>query len=254
MRSVSRVHQTCGGVKALLWFCFLLAGCSDVSPVAPAGPNLSEDPSDPGSSLVDVIWGENEGLWGYMDVAQEQDVQGTFPEWDGRDPAVDGLPAGSLWSCPAWTASTMIISTYDHGTFIIAGVFQKQFDNGTTRHGYPTARYSVPAAQHYNTQGNYYIYGGSVDVECQGGYVNLGFKKLWVGNLDPYQYYGSAGPSNRGARTGSNGWVYQNASHQNGSSGGGSGAENWQTVLQLYIDTGQCTEGWSIYVDGVKAC
>lgn len=253
MRTVRRfIHSS--ALLGAVWVSFALVGCSDSS-LAPTQPNLSEqDPENPGSGLVDVFWDEKDGLWGYMDVAEEHDVSGSFPQWDGRDPVVAGLPAGAAWSCPVTAQSVMVLATNNRGTFIIAGVFQREFEYGVMRNGFPTARYRVPPTQHYNTSGDYYLYGGSVDVECQGGYLNLGIVKYWVGNLDPYAYYGSSGPSNRRERTGSNGWAFQNASYQNGSTGGGSGAENWQSVLQRYIDTGQCTEGWTIIVDDVKRC
>jgi hypothetical protein len=185
-----------------------------------------------------------------MDVVEDVDVPGTYPQWNGEDPAISGLPAGEAWSCPASSYSVMVLGTREHGTFIIAGLFKRLWEHGARRNGFPTARYQVPDAQHPNTSANYYIYGGQVDVECQGGYLQRGIIKQWVGNLHPYQYHGSAGPSNRRASTASQGWAFQNASNfKNGSANG-----DWAKVLRTYVEQGICTPGWAIIIDGKKVC
>lgn len=201
-----------------------------------------------------VVW----DVTGYMDVAHMKSGDPTgLPAWNGIDPAYSGMPVGGDWSCPDVSGSVMVLHTVQHGTFILSGIFSKITNTGT-RNGYPTAKYQVPFGDHYNTAATWYISGGVVDVECRGGWLALGsLKMVWVGNLDPYRYSGGvSGPSNSSPGVTNAGWGYHDDS--NGSSGstkGGNGSSTtWSGVLNHWMSTGECTPGWTLFVDNARVC
>lgn len=220
-------------------------GCTD-APIS-----LAEPPGPRRVVAEEIEWTYVDG---HMDaISEPESVEGSFPEWDGIDPAYSALPDGQTYSCPAVGASVMVIGS-DKGTFIVAGIFSLVSRHAGTRHGFPHARYSVPNTTHYNIEGTYYIHGGYVDVTCRGRFFTVGGIRRWIGDLHPYAYYGAGGPVSRGASNYSGqGWAYQNTANQF-SSGSQNSQGDWANVLKKYLETGECTPGWAIVVDGVKVC
>lgn len=149
------------------------------------------------------------------------------------------LPAAE---CPAKVSGGFWVGWRGHD-FIIWGDWIRQ----TSLRSWPwgTAEYAIPAGPHESKDGKAIIYSGVVVGRCFGGPNRYG---EWEGIIVVDWARGDAkelpaSPSGGGGTFTANpgGW-------------GSTGDKEADAVIKHFLETGECSEGWVIIVDGVRVC
>lgn len=184
-------------------------------------------------------------------------ASGVEPIWDGTD-----MTGSTVFSCAPYVVNpTFKVYVPEHSTYVTIeghGVWMFAMSRGTSAFGVPMAEYYAAAGEHWSSVPDlsYYAMGGSIRGVCYTVKVRVpGAAALYVGFTRWYDYTGSIyrrGSSPGGSGSGGRGWAYSVTGDQ-WRNGEGQG-EDWNDVLDTWWQSGGCTEGWEIWVDGDQKC
>ena len=241
-----------------------IAACSEgTAPLEPftgrhANECTDEGPTEPGCPVQIQFTSELE-----TDVAQDVGfATGAEPLWSGESFAE--VMESSERFCPSFykpgKISWYVPEFGENAVFDLPGTAYLQAVIGRTVLGFPMARYSIPISTLTSTEpaGKYKIFGNvTLYVVCnmvrfrtsRGRLVEGGFMRIYnmEANIQLTEPGGASGSSDRG-------WAWQDSfTGQEYKNGAGQGSD-WRAALDTYIETGVCTRGWEIWVDGEQLC
>ncbi|HEX6750861.1 MAG TPA: hypothetical protein VF092_26475 [Longimicrobium sp.] len=210
----------------------------------PTLPGCETNPEDPSGS-TGIITGE-------------LDIDGIV-----TDTVDTGLPWNPSYSSAGWdgtgfhcksTIDGMHFNWKNH-YFETEGESQYMGRIPSSIAGVVKGRYSLPNGPWLSTDGRARIWSGTVDANCYFEYAQSGFFLIEAGFIVVYRFNGDYEELGSDATF---------ASHEGGSEYGGevyhsldalrSGDPAAYAVVRSYLDTGNCTEGWVIVIDGVRVC
>ena len=205
-------------------------------------------------SLVYQVIDEDQPMATDGDTAAPQ----TLPLWTGQ--YADQI-AGD-WVCPSRDVDPIwrVYIPEDAADVFFIAPIATFFRYTGTRGGYPTGEYILPPGDFYSfvPSFRYGATGGHLFGICKVKQVRdpLG-RIVEIGLVTWYDYSGTVF---RRTPTGSTefadrGWAYHDnfAGSTSGQSSGLSGGTP-QSVVERFIESGACTAGWEIWVDGAKRC
>lgn len=183
---------------------------------------------------------------------------------DGSEPAWYGQTEPSLTAplkCPATisvaTNKVWIPEYSENATFYVMGLVKVR-DIGYSALGEPMAEYRVPFIETSSAQplGKYKMLGGSMYGRCKVQELKVGSTvKVMVGPITWYNYDGEIFLAEDSYPGGGNdadrGWAFRD-SQQGTTTGRGAGVPS--DVVNRFLNHGECTLGWEIWVDQMMRC
>lgn len=243
----------------------LVAACTERTPLEPVEGKIlvsyqctDDGPTQPGCP---VEWSFQEEL--ETDVAQDVGLAtGGEYLWQGESFAVamEGIETSEKF-CPSFyrpgKVGMYVIEFGEDAEFYRPGTAVLQGIIGRTVLGFPMARYAIPNQILTSSQpaGKYQIVGNiTLYVVCNmvrfrtsaGRLVEGGFMRIYNVEADL-----RLAESGLGGGSPDRGWAWISGEEYRNGAGEGS---DWRVVVDDFVENGDCTAGWEIWVDGVQTC
>lgn len=231
-----------------------LTGCEETRPDPDSESSVGDPPPSQGCQVEGTPL---ESELSYLG-AVHNDGGSYYPEFYGQTFTFDDVAnsSGAYSSCPDVLQNVWFLMVINGQIekFQTVGYAHKIGEVPMLSDNFARASYQLPFDNVYSRSGRYFITDGKVKAACIHGRFQFIVGGIFGGiDASDYRIYGYEGIINVSSNPqsgGTAGWSFQNSS-SGYSNGNGDG---WGDALYTYLETGNCTPHWDVYVDGVAVC